>query len=169
MSLRAGCPFGSIKTNGDVIMVQRIFFNNYLLMLPVVSWLSAQTAKTLLDFIINRKINIERLVGSGGMPSAHSAAVCSLMVGSAKDQGMSSPIFAISFVFALVVIYDAMNVRLETGKQSKLLNLIMEVMRDEWQELSNEKKLKELVGHTPLQILIGALLGVFIAVLIPVF
>ncbi len=150
-------------------MIHRLFFNNYLLMLPIVGFLSAQVLKTIIDLLINRKFSPERLLGSGGMPSSHAALVCSLFVGTAKKFGMSSPFFAITFVLAVIVMYDAMGVRLETGKQAKLLNRIIEDLREENHEWSSEKKLKELVGHTPLQVLSGALLGVLLAIMIPAF
>lgn len=137
-------------------------------MLPVIAWTVAQLLKTLLDLIVNGKFSGERLFGSGGMPSSHSALVCSLFVGAAKKFGVSSPYFAITLVLAAIVMYDAMGVRLETGKQARLLNIILDDLREEGQDLG-QKKLKELVGHTPLQVLSGALLGVLIAVLVPVF
>ncbi|MDL2294927.1 divergent PAP2 family protein [Ruminococcaceae bacterium OttesenSCG-928-D13] len=150
-------------------MIQKLFFNNYLLMLPVISWAVAQLLKTLLTLAMTRKFEPERLVGSGGMPSSHSALVCSLFVGTAKKYGASSPYFAITLVLAMIVMYDAMGVRLETGKQAKLLNRIIDDLREEGQDIGYDKKLKELVGHTPFQVLSGALLGILIAILIPVF
>lgn len=148
---------------------QRLFFGNYLLMLPIVSWAAAQIIKAIIHRVVNGKFNAERLVGSGGMPSSHAALVCSLMVGAARKFGLSNPYFAICTVLAAIVMYDAMGVRLETGKQARLLNMIMDDMREEGQDLGTEKRLKELVGHTPFQVLSGALLGVLIAILIPVF
>lgn len=150
-------------------MIQRMFFNNYLLMLPVVSWTSAQILKTVIDYFITGSFKGERLFGSGGMPSAHSALVCSLFMGAAKKCGLDSPFFAITFVLAAIVMYDAMGVRLETGRQAKLINRIVEDLKDANQDLTQEKKLKELVGHTPLQVLSGALLGILISIVIPVF
>lgn len=149
--------------------VHRLFFNNYLLMLPVVSWIAAQVLKTIIDRIIQGKFNTERLVGAGGMPSSHSALVCSLFVGTAKKLGLQSPLFAFAFVFATVVMYDAMGVRRETGNQAKILNKILADLKEEGQDVDNGQRLKEMVGHTPFQVLSGALLGVLIAILIPVF
>ena len=149
-------------------MIERIFFNNYLLMLPVVSWTMAQVMKAVIHLLVNGKFSGERLFGSGGMPSSHSALVCSLFVGAVRKFGMASPYSAITLVLAAIVMYDAMGVRLETGKQAKLLNIIMDDFKEDGQDLGQEK-LKELVGHTPLQVLSGALLGVLIAILIPVF
>ncbi|MDL2218793.1 divergent PAP2 family protein [Ruminococcaceae bacterium OttesenSCG-928-O06] len=150
-------------------MIQRLFFGNYLLMLPVLGWVIAQLAKAVIHRIVHGTFRAERLFGSGGMPSSHAALVCALFVGAAKKYGMASPYFAIAFVLAAIVMYDAMGVRLETGKQARLLNLIMDDLGDEKEEWDSEKRLKELVGHTPLQVLSGALLGVLLAILIPVF
>lgn len=150
-------------------MIQKLFFNNYLLMLPVIGWAAAQIIKAIIDRVTTGSFKPERLVGSGGMPSSHAAMVCALFMGAAKKFGMNSPYFAITFVLAAIVMYDAMGVRLETGKQARLLNRILEDLRDERQDFASDKKLKELVGHTPLQVLSGALLGVLISILIPVF
>lgn len=151
------------------MIIQRIFFNNYLLMTAILSWAAAQVAKTAIDLLTNRKLRVERLVGSGGMPSSHSALVSALFMGAARKFGMSSPYFAITFVLAAVVMYDAMGVRLETGKQARLLNRMMDDLKEEGQPYDDEKKLKELVGHTPIQVISGALLGVLLTILLPVF
>lgn len=150
-------------------MLQRIFFNNYLLMLPVIAWLVAQVLKTIIDYAINRKLTAERLYGSGGMPSSHSALVCALMVGALRKLGPQSPIFAVCFVFALVVMYDAMGVRLETGKQAKVINSILEDLMSVGKNMAEPVKLKEMVGHTPLQVFCGAALGIVLALVFPVF
>lgn len=156
-------------------MFQRIFFNNYLLMLAILAWAAAQIGKMLLHFIINGKLSAERLLGAGGMPSSHSAMVCALFMGAVKKFGFSSPYVAIALVLAAIVMYDAMGVRLETGKQAKLLNSLMDEFKEEQKanddstDETQEKKLKEMIGHTPLQVLSGALLGVLIAIIIPVF
>ncbi|NLW79868.1 MAG: divergent PAP2 family protein [Ruminococcaceae bacterium] len=151
-------------------MIQNLFFNNYLLLLPVVSWAAAQLCKTIIHFITSGKFVAERLVGSGGMPSSHASLVCALFIGCARKFGLSSPYFAIAFVLAAIVMYDAMGVRLETGKQAKLLNRMMDRQKeDEPDDVLEVERLKEMVGHTPLQVLAGAMLGILIAVLIPVF
>lgn len=148
------------------MFIHRLFFNNYLLMLAVLAWTSAQVIKTALHFLLTKEFSGERLFGSGGMPSSHSALVCALFVGTAKLEGLSSPLFAIAFVLAAIVMYDAMGVRLETGKQAQVLNLLTKDMR---KPSIDEIKLKEMVGHTPFQVLSGALLGVLLAVSVPVF
>ncbi len=139
---------------------------NEMLVSALIGWTVAQILKTIIDFGLNKTLTLERLVGSGGMPSSHSATVCSLTASAAFINGIESMEFAICFVLSSVVMYDAIGVRQETGKQAKLLNLIME---QDLFHLSNEqfqKKLKEFVGHTPLQVLAGAVLGIIIAVIV---
>ena len=137
--------------------------DNQVLISALVGWTVAQLLKTIIDLILNRSFSAERLVGSGGMPSSHSATVCGLTTAAGLVYGVSSFEFAISFVLASVVMYDAMGVRREAGKQAKLLNMILE--QDSFR-LTNEafqQRLKELMGHTPLQVLAGAALGIALA------
>ena len=139
---------------------------NQILITAVIGWVVAQVLKTIIDCALNHGFSPEWLVGSGGMPSSHSSTVCALVVSSGIRCGVSSPEFAVSFVLAAVVMYDAIGVRQETGKQAKLLNMILE---QDFFKLNNrefQKKLKEFVGHTPLQVLAGAVLGVVIALLV---
>ena len=137
---------------------------NQLLVSAVLVWVVAQGLKTLIDFALNKSFNKERLVGSGGMPSSHSATVCGLTTAAVIKYGVGSFEFAISFVLSMIVMYDAIGVRRETGKQAKLLNSIL---MENPLKLSAEvlqERLKEYVGHTPLQVVAGALLGVFLAI-----
>ena len=134
-------------------------------MSAVVGWVVAQLLKTIIDCALNKSFSPERLYGSGGMPSSHSSTVCALTTASAYRYGLGSAEFAISFVLAAVVMYDAMGVRRETGKQAKLLNEIVESFRTMNGKKLAEEKLKEFVGHTPLQVLMGALLGILIGFL----
>lgn len=113
---------------------------------------------------LNKSFNPERLVGSGGMPSSHSATVCGMTTAAALHYGVGSFEFAVCFILSMVVMYDAMGVRRETGKQAKLLNSIL---LENPLKLSGEvlqEKLKEYVGHTPLQVAAGAILGIALAV-----
>lgn len=142
---------------------------NYLLIASAIAWAVAQAIKTAIDFHINGGFNAERLVGSGGMPSSHSSTVCALTTAAALQCGVASTEFAVSFVLASVVMYDATGVRQETGKQSKILNAILHENPFEWNGAQFEAKLKEYVGHTPLQVLMGAILGVMIAVIVKGF
>lgn len=139
--------------------------NNRIFMASVSGWLVAQILKTIIHMWFNRKFVAERLVGSGGMPSSHSATVCALATAAGLEYGGGSFQFAMSAIFAIVVMYDAMGVRRETGIQAKVLNEMMELFTNMGKEMSVEDKLKEFVGHTPLQVLMGALLGILIAVL----
>lgn len=139
--------------------------NNRIFMASVSGWLVAQILKTIIHMWFNRKFVAERLVGSGGMPSSHSATVCALATAAGLEYGGGSFQFAMSAIFAIVVMYDAMGVRRETGIQAKVLNEMMELFTNMGKEMSVEDKLKEFVGHTPLQVLMGALLGILIAAL----
>ena len=105
-------------------------------------------------------------MGSGGMPSSHSSTVCALVVSSGLCYGVSSFEFAVSFILAAIVMYDATGVRRETGKQAKLLNMIMEQDIFKLNMEQFQEKLKEFVGHTPLQVFAGAILGVILALLV---
>lgn len=150
-------------------ILQRICFGNYILSVALLSWLTAQVCKTLVNFALSGKFDAERLWGAGGMPSAHSALVCSMFLATAKMTGVNSPGFAFTFVLAAIVMYDAMGVRRETGEQAKVLNrMLYEFSADDSHWAEDYKRLKEKVGHTPLEVLSGALLGILIAVLIPV-
>lgn len=136
-------------------------FKNPFLITSISSWFIAQVLKTIINAIVNKKINWERMVGDGGMPSCHSATVFSLAVFTALSYGTDSFQFAIAAILAIIVCHDAMGVRLETGKQAVVLNDIIELFR----ELSEEDKLpevklKEFVGHTPIQVIAGILIGI---------
>ena len=148
---------------------QTFCFNNYILSVAVLSWFAAQVSKTIINYLLSGKMELERMYGAGGMPSAHSALVCSMTMAASRSEGLSSPLFALSFVFAAIVMYDAMGVRHETGEQAKVLNkLIDDWLKDEPEMFHEQrKKLKEKVGHTPFEVLSGALLGILIAVIIP--
>lgn len=137
---------------------------NRIFVAAICGWFVAQVLKTLIHMWFNRKFVAERLVGSGGMPSSHSATVCALAAASGMEYGGGSFQFAMAAVFAIVVMYDAIGVRRETGIQAKVLNEMMELFDKMGKEMSVEEKLKEFVGHTPLQVLMGALLGILIAV-----
>jgi len=137
--------------------------DNYMLVTAVTAWFLAQVIKTLIDAYFNKSINWERMTGSGGMPSSHSSFVVSMTTAAAIEYGMSSSIFAVCFVLSSVVMYDAMGVRRETGKQAVLLNKMLEDNPFNWKPEEFEMKLKEYVGHTPLQVLMGAILGILVA------
>ena len=132
------------------------FFSNTIFLTAAFGWLVAQVLKTLIH-----------LVGSGGMPSSHSATVCALVTAVCYEYGAGSFEFAISLILAIIVMYDAMGVRRETGIQAQVLNEMLKVFEDMGRsEISAHDKLKEFVGHTPLQVLMGALLGILCGVVI---
>lgn len=133
---------------------------NRFLITGVSSWFVAQLAKTIIHAIINKKLVLERMVGDGGMPSGHSATVTSLAVISALSFGFDSFQFAVTALLAIIVCHDAMGVRLETGKQAQIINEMMEAFEVWTKKELPEVKLKEFVGHTPIQVIAGILLGI---------
>ncbi len=139
---------------------------NPILFSVVIAWAGAQIIKTLLTLWIEKRFVPERLLGSGGMPSSHSATVCALAVSTAFLYSVHSFEFSISLVLAIIVMHDAMNVRLETGKQAKILNAMIKENPFEWQGDVFEQHLKELVGHTPTQVICGALFGIVVALIV---
>jgi len=139
---------------------------NAIFMSSACGWCVAQILKTIIHMILNKAFVAERLVGSGGMPSSHSATVCALATASYFVYGAGSFEFAISLILSIIVMHDARGVRRETGIQAKVLNELMETFEKMGhKELSAQEKLKEFVGHTPLQVLMGALLGIIIAII----
>lgn len=147
-----------------------IFFKelaqNKILLAAIIGWLVAQVLKTLIYMGFTKEFVAERLVGSGGMPSSHSATVCALATSTGIYYGAGSFEFAIAAIFAIIVMYDAIGVRRETGIQAKVLNEMMELFTNMGSDMKAQDKLKEFVGHTPLQVLMGAILGIIIAMFI---
>ena len=132
-----------------------MFYNNYkYILVPLLLWLAIQTSKVVVDCIEKKKFTLRRLLGSGGMPSSHSAVMVSITVTLGKNIGFKSPIFALACFMSLVVMQDAIGVRRQVGKQAKYLN---EILMDE--KTSPEEKFQEMVGHTPFQVLIGLIVG----------
>lgn len=143
------------------------FWSNTVLICGIAGWMSAQVLKTIIYAFVSKSFRGERLFGAGGMPSSHSATVCALSTSALLVYGLGSFEFAICVILAFITMYDAMGVRRETGNQAKVINEMMawfEKMNDK--TITNNEKLKEFVGHTPLQVLVGALLGVLIAILV---
>ncbi|MCI8761425.1 MAG: divergent PAP2 family protein [Oscillospiraceae bacterium] len=129
------------------------------LLIAVAAWAVAQGLKLLIAAAVYRKFDITYLTTGGGMPSSHSALVCATVVSCGMSAGFDSPVFAVAAVMAFIVMYDAANVRRETGEQAKVLNYILR----NWGEVRPEEfedELKELIGHTPFQVAMGAVLGV---------
>ena len=133
---------------------------NPFLLTAIASWGVAQVAKVIIHAIVNRKFEIERLFGDGGMPSGHSATVASLATISALTYGTGSFQFAICAVLAIIVCHDATGVRLETGKQAMMINEIIKSFTLLAEKKLPEVKLKEFVGHSPIQVAAGILIGI---------
>ena len=125
------------------------FYSEYkYLIVPMSVWFCIQLFKVIWDLVVTHKFNFKRILGAGGMPSSHSAVVTSIATMIGKTQGINSPIFALAVMFAFVVMYDAAGVRRAAGKQAKLLN-----------------KLVEVLGHTPMQVIVGAAIGVIVGLI----
>lgn len=133
---------------------------NPFLITSVSSWFIAQVVKVLIHWAIYKKLNIERFYGDGGMPSGHSATVSSLMVICGLACGTGSVEFALSAIMALIVCHDAMGVRWETGKQAQVINELLKSIDILTNKELSQTKLKEFVGHTPVQVITGILLGI---------
>lgn len=155
--------------------------SNYVLNVTVVSWILAQLLKTIFTLLSTGKVVLERLVGAGGMPSAHSAGTSALAIAMARKLGFDSPEFGLAFAFAAIVMYDAMGVRRAAGEQAKVLNkMIFQIPqlrifpKEKTGETAPEpkplvnKELKEFLGHTPVEVLCGCLLGILVAIFMPV-
>ncbi len=139
-----------------------ILTNKYIY-IPFLVWLAIQSFKVIWDLITTKKFNFKRILGAGGMPSSHSAVVMCLAVMVGKEAGFSSYIFAISMIFAIVVMYDAAGIRRAAGKQAALLNKI--VNTPGLSSVQVQEKLVEVLGHTPIQVFVGALIGVIVGVI----
>ena len=131
----------------------------------VLSWISAQSLKILVTMLQTKHFMMNRLWGVGGMPSSHSAVTCALVVQIGHDYGLQSPDFALAVIFACVVMYDAMGVRRAAGEHAKILNEIFKIKEFESQ-LTYDKKLKENLGQTPVEVFAGALIGTLVSIAI---
>ncbi|MDY2694890.1 divergent PAP2 family protein [Gemmiger sp.] len=144
---------------------------NYVLVTAISASLTAQLIKVLLNLFIFHRFIAERMWGAGGIPSSHSATVCAMVVATGRYCGVNSAVFAVAAVLSIIVMYDAMGVRYETGEQAKLLNRMFTEWMDQESDalpfLKNGKKLKEMVGHTPIEVLTGAVLGILIGFAMP--
>ncbi|MBG1266840.1 divergent PAP2 family protein [Nostoc sp. WHI] len=135
--------------------------HNRVLLVALVACLIAQILKLVIEIVKNRKLNVQVLVTTGGMPSAHSALVTALAAGVGQQLGWASPDFAVAVVFAIIVMYDAAGVRQAAGKQARILNQMIDELFHEKPGFS-EDRLKELLGHTPVQVIAGSALGITI-------
>ena len=161
---------------------------NLVLDLSILAWFLAQLIKTVANLVVNRNLDLKRMVGSGDMPSSHSSFICAATASIGQIYGWQAPLFSLAAVVALVVMYDACNVRRAAGEQAKVLNrmvidfrMMLQMLKEEMDALARGesapvdlenrtgKVLKEFLGHTPLEVLCGAALGILIAVLMPAF
>ena len=142
--------------------INQILTNKYIY-IPLLLWFFIQLFKVIYDLIITKKFNFKRILGAGGMPSSHSAVVTSIATLIGKNEGFNTPIFALSLIFAFVVMYDAAGVRRAAGKQAQLLNKIIETPGLTTGQVS--EKLVEVLGHTPIQVIVGAIIGIIVGIL----
>lgn len=138
-------------------VLQQIVTNKYIY-IPFALWFFIQSFKVIWDLFETKKLNFKRIMGAGGMPSSHSAVVTSITTLIGKNEGADTPLFALSLIVACVVMYDATGVRRAAGKQASLLNKIVETPGLTGLEVT--EKLVEVLGHTPLQVFVGALIGI---------
>ena len=134
------------------------------IIVPFLVWFGIQLFKFLYEIVKEKKFNFKRLMQAGGMPSSHSAVVVVLTTMIAKAEGLTSPLFGVSLIFSFIVMYDAAGVRRAAGKQAKLLNKIVETPGLSGVEVS--EKLVEVLGHTPVQVIVGALIGLLVGIII---
>lgn len=156
---------------------------NVALVVSVLSWMAAQLIKAVLYAIKYKTFKLERLFGSGGMPSSHSSTVCALVITIYRMEGLNSAVLGLAFVFAMITMYDATGVRRAAGMHAKQINRLRHIVEeldeealdkmdekvdeDEDDDPEDTKELKEFLGHTPLEVMLGALLGILIAVVFP--
>jgi len=133
---------------------------NYVLSVSIISWCIAQLLKVLFVLVKTKKIDFSRFIGSGGMPSSHSAFVSAMAISVGRQEGFHTPLFAVCSVLGLIVMYDAAGVRRAAGKQAIVLNKIIDEFGQS--NLKFEERLKELLGHTPIEVIAGAILGIII-------
>lgn len=148
-------------------MVQNSFhaiLNNKILIITITVWIIAQGIKVILGVIREKRFNFKWFIGTGGMPSSHAAGATALATSCGLQEGFQSIIFALAAVFAMVTMFDAQGVRRAAGQQAAILNHILDDMY--WKGKLETDQLKELIGHTPVQVLIGGLLGIVLALLL---
>ena len=133
------------------------FITNKRLWIPLITWFLVQIFKVIRELLRDKKVDFRRILGAGGMPSAHTACVSSFATSIGFTEGFGSPLFAFSVVFAFVVMYDAAGVRRACGKQARVLNQIIE---SKGKDINIQEKLGEFIGHTPVEVFVGALTGI---------
>jgi len=142
---------------------EQLITNKYVY-IPFLLWFSIQVFKVIWDLVETKKFNFKRIMGAGGMPSSHSAVVTSLATLVGRSEGFETPIFAMSLIFAFVVMYDAAGIRRAAGKQATMLNKLVETPGLSGIEVS--ERLVEVLGHTPTQVFVGALIGIVVGAIV---
>ena len=145
--------------------MQGSFFEEYkYIIVPFFVWFGIQLFKFIYDLVKSKKFNFKRLMQAGGMPRSHSGVVISVTTMIGKNVGINSPLFAVALIFSFIVMYDAAGVRRAAGKQAKLLNKIVETPG--LTSLQVSERLVEVLGHTPVQVIVGAAIGVIVGLLV---
>lgn len=139
------------------------FGKNYIFLTSFAAWAIAQTIKVVLGVLREKRFNFRWFVGTGGMPSAHAASVASLSTSVGITYGFDSALFAIALTFTLIIMFDAQTTRFSSGRQAELLNKMIDDIY--WKHKFDDKKLKEFLGHTPVQVFVGAALGIVVSLL----
>ncbi len=145
----------------------KAFFGNPVIIATIVAWFIAQVLKVIIELVTEKNFELSRLVGAGGMPSSHAAFVVALATSVARMDGLGSTTFAVAMAIALVVMYDAAGVRRASGQHAKLLNWMLDNWYGSHPQDEFSKKMKELIGHTPLEVLAGAVLGLVVGLVLP--
>jgi len=147
-----------MRANGEALLL----LNNRVFITTFFGWFVAQSTKVFLGVLREKRFNFKWFVGTGGMPSSHAAGATALATSVGIQEGLGSPMFAIAALFAVVVITDAQGVRRATGKQAEILNKIVDDIY--WRKEIGHDRLKELVGHTPIEVIVGFLVGMGVAI-----
>ena len=148
-----------INTMNDIMT----FIQNKYIYIPFLLWFGIQLFKLIYDLVKTKKFNFKRIMGAGGMPSSHSAVVTAMATMIGKNEGVGTPLFALSFLFAFVVMYDACGVRRAAGKQARLLNKIVETPGLTGMQVT--ERLVEVLGHTPVEVFVGAIIGIVVGLI----
>ena len=147
--------------------IREVLSLNQILTVSLLSWFVAQVLKTIINFILLGKFQLERMWGDGGMPSAHSATVCAMVIATARSEGINSAIFAVAAVVAIITMHDAMGVRHEPAQERNRQDLGAGHSAVSPHPFLQNMHLKEMVGHTPLQVLAGFVVGCMVGLLYP--
>ena len=145
-----------------IFLVQFLAQFKYIIV-PILVWFFIQLFKVIWDLVVTHKFDFKRILGAGGMPSSHSAVVTAIATMIGKNEGITSPIFGLAVVLACVIMYDAAGVRRAAGKQAKLLNKLIETPG--LTNMQVQERLVEVLGHTPIQVFVGALIGIIVGLI----